>query len=153
MYYISLRFKDLILPILKCLIVNNNVCFERYLFLFVVPTVICKRYIYGNTIHSTININCKLSNITHSLFKMPHVWHHLEEHHHLWADHMIYPHLLSRSYDIPPPYEPIIWYTTTLWADHMIYPFTAYYIYSLYLYCWQKAEPLCHKENNEKGVT
>ncbi len=37
--------KDVMLPILKCcLIVNNNAWFERYLFLFVVPTVICKIY-------------------------------------------------------------------------------------------------------------
>ncbi len=38
--------KGVIMPILKCcLIVNNYVWFERYLFLFVVLTVICKRYI------------------------------------------------------------------------------------------------------------
>ncbi len=42
-----ISYYDVILQFLKCcLFVNNNVWCERYLVLFVAPTVICKRYTY-----------------------------------------------------------------------------------------------------------
>ncbi len=44
---VSHHLKNVILPILKCcLIVNINVWYERYLFLFLVSRVICEKYLW-----------------------------------------------------------------------------------------------------------